>query len=349
MSQSSRRWRSLTPVAVLVLVGVAAVAFAIGTVARGTAFAADPTASPSQATNAGPGWAGGAWKAPFGGGMHRMMGGGADITITAINGTNLSLKTTDGWTRTINAAGATITRAGQTISVGDLKVGDTINFRESRQSDGSYKITTIEVVLPTAAGTVSSVGSSSVTITQADGSSKTITLTGSTTYDQAGQSASKSALVAGARILAEGTVAGSTFTATRIEIMPAAVSGTVSSKTSNSIVVKTSDGKSVTVKTTSSTRFGVAGQANATISNVAVGDRIVAEGTLNSDGSLTAALVRAGANDQPGFGGFGGRGFGGFGPGKGGMMGGGMMGGFGGFGPGPQSQSSGAPITDSNG
>ena len=47
-----------------------------------------------------------------------------------------------------------------------LAVGDTITFRETRQTDGTYKITTIQVVLPTASGTVTAVASGSVTISQ---------------------------------------------------------------------------------------------------------------------------------------------------------------------------------------
>ena len=42
----------------------------------------------------------------------------------------LSLKTADGWTRTITADSSTpITKGGQTIALGDLKVGDQVAFR----------------------------------------------------------------------------------------------------------------------------------------------------------------------------------------------------------------------------
>jgi hypothetical protein len=300
-------WRRLLPAATIATIGVlaiaAALAFSPG--GSGAAFAADPTAIPGH-SDLGNGWlAPGGWQS---GGNHQIA-----ITITAISGNSLSLKTTDGWTRTIDATGATITRAGQTIGVGDLKVGDQITFRESRQSDGSYKITTITVVVPTVGGTVTAVSDTSVTVKLGDGSTRTLTLTGTTTYSQGGAAASKTALVVGVRIVAQGSVdSAGNFTASAITIAPATVTGTVASKTASSITVTTSGGTTVTINVTSSTRYVVRGIANATLSNVAVGDRIAAQGTLTSANVLTATVVETAPNDQPGFAG-GGRG--GIGPG----------------------------------
>jgi hypothetical protein len=315
------------------LAGVASVAFAIGAASNGApaAQAAQPTTIPGH-PELGAGW--------FSPSTIRGGFGQVAITITKIEGSQLSLQTTDGWTRTIDATGATITRSGQTIAVTDLKVGDQINFRESRQSDGTYKITTIEVLMPTASGTVTAVAPSSVTITQPDGSSKTLTLTGSTTYKEDGATVTQSALVVGVRIGAEGTVdSAGNFTATAITVAPAFVQGTVASKTTSTIVVTTQASKTVTVNVTSTTKYSVKGVASPTLANIAVGDRIVATGSLNADGSLSAVAVQDvpkgqpaagghapnsgaspgasstpkasfGPNDQPGFGGFGGRGFG---------------------------------------
>jgi hypothetical protein len=281
-------------------------AFAVGVASGGSSTA--QAAQAAQATTIpghpelGPGW--------YGPGSLRGSAGQVAITITKIDGSKLSLQTTDGWTRTIDATGAAITKGGQTIAVTALKVDDQINFREARQSDGTYKITTIEVLVPTASGTVTAVGSGSVTITQSDGSSKTLTLTGSTTYSEAGATVSKSAVVVGVRISAQGTVdsAGS-FTATAITIAPSSVQGTVASKTSATIVVTTKAGKTVTIDVSAATKYSVRGVSAPTLANVTVGDRITAAGTLNADGSLNATTVQAAPNDQPGFGG-GGHGFG---------------------------------------
>lgn len=316
MTVTRSRWLPMMAVGALLFAGVASVAFALGAASGGSsaALAAQGTIVPGHPE------LGSGWTAP--GGFHGMSGQ-VSIAITKIDGSKLSLQTTDGWTRTIDATGATITRAGQTISVTALKVGDQISFRESRQSDGTYKITTIQVLLPTASGTVTAVGSASVTITQFDGSSRTLALTGSTTYTEAGTSVSRSALVVGVRISAQGTVdSAGNFTAAAVTIAPATVQGTVASKTATTIVVKTSAGKTVTIDVSSSTKYSVRGVSSPTLANVAVGDRIAAQGTLNADGSLAATVVQAAPNDQPGFGGFGGPGgFGGHGRGFGGWGG----------------------------
>lgn len=314
MTVSHSRWRMLVPIGALLFAGVASVAYAMGAASGGS-----PSALAAQATTI-PGHPefGTGWTAPGG---NRGMAGQDAIAITKVDGSKLSLQTTDGWTRTIDATGATISKGGKTIGVADLKVGDQISFRESRQSGGTYKITTIQVLMPTASGTVTAVGTASVTIAQFDGSAKTLTLTGSTTYTEAGATVSISALTVGDRISAQGTVdsAGS-FTATSVTIAPASVQGTVASKTTTTIVVTTTSGKTVTVDVSSATKYTVRGVSSPTLANIAVGDRIAAEGTLNSNGSIAATVVQAAPNDQPGFGGFGGPGGGfgrGFGPGGG--------------------------------
>jgi len=100
----------------------------------------------------------------------------------------------------------------------------------------------------------------------------------------------------------------------------APVIGTVASKTGSTIVVTTSPGKTVTVDVSSTTRYSVRGVASATLDNIAVGDRIAAAGTFNSDGSLNATLVQVGFAREPGGRGEFRPGFGpGFGPGRGGI------------------------------
>ena len=145
------------------------------------------------------------------------------ITITAISGNNISLKTEDGWTRTITVdSGTTYTRAGATIALGDLKVGDEISFRQTSAGNGTWTIDAVHVILPTAGGEVTKISGSTITVSQRDGSTATITVNGQTKYS-------------------------------------------------------------------------VNGTAGASLSDVKVGMVLVAEGTKNSDGSLTAAQVRAAA------------------------------------------------------
>jgi hypothetical protein len=135
------------------------------------------------------------------------LGGFGDITISAIDGSSLSLKTDDGWTRTITVGSSTtITKGGQTIAVGDLKTGDQIIFGESKATDGSYTITAIRVVLPVVGGQVTAVGSDSITVDQKGGGSATIHVSASTTYDVDGNSSAKlSDITVGSFVVAEGT------------------------------------------------------------------------------------------------------------------------------------------------
>jgi uncharacterized protein DUF5666 len=174
---------------------------------------------------------------PFEGGLRGMFGRGGfhDITISAINGSSLSLETEDGWTRTITIdSSTTITKGGETIAIGDLAVGDQIGFSQDRADDGTYTITAIKVVLPTIGGEVTAVSDSTITVTGRDGTTGTIHVDGDTTYE---------------------------------------VDGTT-------------------------------GQA---LSDVEVGDFVIAEGALRDDGSLDADVVHNGFH----------RGRDGFGPGRG--------------------------------
>jgi hypothetical protein len=294
-------------------------------------------------TEFGPGGMGPGGFGPGGMGRGGRMGGyGAfgSISVTAVDGTKLGLTTADGWTRTIDAAGATVTKSGQTVDLSTLEVGDSIVFDQSRQTDGTFKITAIQVVLPHADGTVKSVGDSSVTVTQRDGTDKVVQLTGSTTYQLAGAASkaaasTKAALTVGAAVDAEGTTAtDGTFTATLVTIRAAQAGGTVTAKTGTSVTVTTRDGSSLKIDVDSSTTYLVAGTTAPTLSDVAVGAIVIAEGTRNTDGTFSATVVRAFAAGS------------GFGPGMGPGMRGGRGMPWGPGGPAPQPTSTPAGTTN---
>jgi hypothetical protein len=134
-------------------------------------------------------------------------GGFHDITISAINGSSISLKTDDGWTRTITVGSSTaITKAGVTIALGDLSVGDQIRFSQEEASDGTYSITAIRVVLPTIAGEVTAVSGDTITVIGKDGTTDTIHVDGSTTYSVNGTAGKAlSDVTVGSFVVAEGT------------------------------------------------------------------------------------------------------------------------------------------------
>lgn len=136
-------------------------------------------------------------------GGHLGMGG---ITITAISGNDISLKTVDGWTRTITVdSGTTYSKSGATIALSDLKVGDEIGFRQTRETKGSWTIDSIVVILPHAGGTVSKVDGSTITVTAPDGTTSTITVNAQTTYDVNGATAKLAEVKVGMFLVAEGT------------------------------------------------------------------------------------------------------------------------------------------------
>ena len=204
------------------LVGVAAIAAGVAAggpsaTASGQANAVPLVAAASPAPSADAGGQKGTGDGPRMGGIRGMHGG---ATVTAVDGTRLSLRTDDGWTRTIDTAGVTITKRGATIAVADIKVGDEISFAQLRNSDGTYTITSVVVVQPHVGGTVTATGPSSITLKDRDGVTVTVTVTSTTTYE-------------------------------------------------------------------------IAGKTNATLADVTVGSMVMATGTKNADGSLTATTVRA--------------------------------------------------------
>ena len=187
--------------AALVAVGILAAA---ASAAPGGILAADPSASPSASAGAttdhpdGPGW-------KFGGRGGGMRFGG--ITITAISGSSVSLTTADGWTRTITVdSGTTYQKAGATAALTDLKVGDEIQFKETRATNGTFTIDAISVIPPHSGGTVSAISGSTITVTLPDGSSATITVSSTTTYDVGGNASAKlSDIKTGFVVMATGT------------------------------------------------------------------------------------------------------------------------------------------------
>jgi Domain of unknown function (DUF5666) len=145
----------------------------------------------------------------FGGGRFEGRGGGSvfgPITVSAVNGSSVSLKTADGWTRTITVGDSTtVTRGGAPAKVSDIKVGDTVRLDQDRASDGTYTVTGIDVILPTVAGQVTAKTSDTITITLPGGTTSTVHVDGSTAYTVAGKTnASLSDVTVGSWIVASG-------------------------------------------------------------------------------------------------------------------------------------------------
>jgi hypothetical protein len=235
---------------------------------------------------------------PGGGGPGGGPGGG--ITISAMNGSQLTLTTPDGWTRTIDATGVTIMNGTATAALGDLKVGASISLQQSRNFDGSVTITEIDIVAPDAEGTVTAVGDSSITVKTADGASLTINVTSSTTYTINGTTGALGGITVGNVVHADGTAnADGTFTATSVHVQPASLRGTVTAVGASSITIADASGATATINVTSSTTYRNSA-GSATLADVTVGSVVSAQGVRTSDGSLNATSVGIGTDLRDG-------------------------------------------------
>ena len=219
-----------------------------------------------------------------------------DITITSISGSDITLKTDDGWTRTITITDSVqLTKGGQPIQVSDLKVGDQVRFSQTRNADGSYTVTALAVVVPTIAGTASDITSSGFKVTTRDGSVWTVTVSGSTVYSFGQASGSLSDVKDGGRVAVAGNVtADNKMTASSVRVRGDRVVGKVTAKTADTITIQARDGKSVTVHVTGDTTYRVAGVENASLKDVAVDMAIGVSGRSRSDGSIDGAAIVAG-------------------------------------------------------
>ena len=222
--------------------------------------------------------------------------GFADITIASISGNDVTLKTADGWTRTITITSSVqLTKGGQTIQVSDLKVGDHVVFRQTKSDDGTYTVTALAVVVPTIQGTASDITSSGFKVTTRDGSVWTVTVNGSTTYGFGQGTGSLSDVKAGEPVRVAGTItADNQMTATNVRVAGDRAVGQVTAKTADTITIKKRDGSTVTIHVSADTTYRVAGVDNADLGDVAVDMYVGVSGRARSDGSIDADVVAAG-------------------------------------------------------
>jgi hypothetical protein len=236
--------------------------------------------------------------AGFGFGDHGLgfKAGFGQISITAIDGSKISLKTDDGWTRTIVVTSSTaITKGGQTIAVGDLKVGDRIVFRQTRNADGSFSIAAIQVVVPRVAGSVTAVSGGGFTLMARDGTTWTVAVGASTAYTIGSKAGARSDVKVGVDVVVEGTQGtGNTLTALTVHVQLPRVAGQVTAKTATTLTIKRPDGTTATIHVGSATTYLVRGNANAGLADIAVGDFVAVEGSQRTDGSIDASVVAAG-------------------------------------------------------
>jgi hypothetical protein len=141
--------------------------------------------------------------------------------------------------------------------------------------------------------TITAISGSSISLETADGWTRTIAVDSGTTYSESGDTIALSDLAVGDQIRFEQTLEDDgTFTIDAIAVIPPHAGGTVTAISGSTITVEQRDGTEATIKVSSGTTYTVSGD-EATLADVEVGMFLVAEGTENSDGSLTATQVRA--------------------------------------------------------
>lgn len=132
---------------------------------------------------------------------------GSAVTVSTNDGTNLVLTTPDGWTRAIDTTGVVLTRDGVAVAVDDIQVGESVRVVQTRNADGSYTVTGIEVQPAVAVGTVGTASTDGFTVVGRDGTTTTIGVTPETTWWARGaSSASIADATAGRSVAVQGTL-----------------------------------------------------------------------------------------------------------------------------------------------
>ncbi len=219
-----------------------------------------------------------------------------EITITAISGSDVTLGTPDGWSRTITIGDAVdLTKGGQDIAVSDLKVGDQVRFSQTRNADGTFTVTAVAVVVPTIQGTASAITATGFKVTTRDGSVWTVAVDGSTTYSYGQGTGTLADVKDGQAVRVQGTpTADNQMTALNVQVAGDRAVGTVTAKTADTITIRQRDGSSLTIHVDADTSYRVAGVEDADLGDITVDIAIGVTGRARADGSIDADVVAAG-------------------------------------------------------
>lgn len=191
-----------------------------GTLAYAASSAPTPAPSGSAAATAPAAPANGERPAP------PAPGQGADGRVTAVSGSSITVTDEFGTATTYALDSSTKVHSGPTtLSADALVTGTHVHVRAAASTtDGSGRTdrtaADVDVLAAHLDGVVASVSGSTVTLTDRDGFTRTLTTTGSTTYTKSGAGASASDVQVGTVVRASGSVAddGTTLSATSVEV-----------------------------------------------------------------------------------------------------------------------------------
>ena len=137
--------------------------------------------------------------------------GGAGGTITAINGTTLTLRTEQGTETVKTTAKTTYTKERVATTFAQLHVGDVVHVRAPRPTSatampgtGTVTATDVDVALPELGGRVTKIDAGTYTLSGRDGQILTVSTTGSTRYYDGSTKTTAASVKVGSYVRAEG-------------------------------------------------------------------------------------------------------------------------------------------------
>jgi Domain of unknown function (DUF5666) len=189
---------------------------------------------------------------------------------------------------------------GAALTVGGASLASASSFHSRGGNCASAKVSAFDYASSGTGGYVTAVTPTSVTIQSWNGTTTTYTLTSSTTYTEGKAASTWSSLVVGDRVQI-GVSSTSSTTASSVSIELAMLFGTVSTVSGNTITIKDPQGFTRTIVVGSATTYSQGG-ASSTIAAVVTGAKIIAQGTIDANGtSLDALSIDVGSAGQIGF------------------------------------------------
>lgn len=238
-------------------------------------------------------------------------------TVASVGSDSVSITLADGTSKTVNVNSSTVLRGitdrdgSGAVTIADLQAGDKVVVRTSADDPNLATM----IAIPGAGhgdhgdeveGSVSAVGSDSVTLTLADGSSKTLTVDSSTEFKGPDRDASGTVtladIVAGDKVEAHVSSTDPNL-ATEIKVKGTKVWGTVSAVGSDSVTVTTATGASVTAPVTSTTKFWVPdtdGSGTPGLADLSVGQQIDMITVDSGSGGTVALAIGSGRGGHGG-------------------------------------------------
>ncbi len=140
------------------------------------------------------------------------------------------------------------------------------------------------------AGQVTSVSGNTINLMGRRAGAATVTVSATTVYTEAQQAASLADVHTGSRIMACGTGASTNVQATKIYIVAPRVDGVVTNVNGSTLTLTSLDGTTHTVTMSNATTYDKAGHS-ASLGDIVNGTAIAAQGSMGSDGTLSAVRV----------------------------------------------------------